>query len=124
GSARPRLERRRLPSGPPCAARPALQRGQALVRGVRRSWPAPVYSLGRPRAPPCTLRRPSMRERLSKFSSLSPAVYPKVWAVLLALTVIVIYSVSIGACGPWDPWETHYGEVARNIVERGDPMDL
>lgn len=65
-----------------------------------------------------------MRERLSKFSSFSPALYPKVWAVLLALTVIAIYSASIAACGPWDPWETHYGEVARNIVARGDPMDL
>jgi 4-amino-4-deoxy-L-arabinose transferase-like glycosyltransferase len=56
-----------------------------------------------------------MRERLSK---------PAVWIVLLATVIVAIYSASIGACGPWDPWETHYGEVARNIVERGDPLDL
>ncbi len=60
-----------------------------------------------------------MRDRLS-ISSLPPAV----WVVLLAATIVAIYSASIAACGPWDPWETHYGEVARNIVERGDPMDL
>lgn len=34
------------------------------------------------------------------------------------------YGLSIGWCGPWDPWETHYGEVARNIVVRSDPLDL
>lgn len=61
-----------------------------------------------------------MRERVTKLL----AVHPLVWAVLLALTIIAIYSASIAACGPWDPWETHYGEVARNIVERKDPMDL
>lgn len=30
----------------------------------------------------------------------------------------------MGESGLWDPWETHYGEVARNIITRGDPMDL
>ncbi|HLT39403.1 MAG TPA: hypothetical protein VK034_24135, partial [Enhygromyxa sp.] len=60
-----------------------------------------------------------MRERLSTLS-----LRPAVWVVLLAITIAAIYSASIGACGPWDPWETHYGEVARNIVERNDPMDL
>ncbi|WP_106392347.1 hypothetical protein [Enhygromyxa salina] len=61
-----------------------------------------------------------MRARLSKLLAVSPTV----WALLLGVVVIVIYAASIGACGPWDPWETHYGEVARNIVERKDPMDL
>jgi len=61
---------------------------------------------------------------LERLSNLPPKLSPKMWAVLLACTVVAIYSASIGACGPWDPWETHYGEVARNIVERGDPLDL
>lgn len=30
----------------------------------------------------------------------------------------------MSGAGLWDPWETHYGEVARNIITRGDPMDL
>ncbi|PRP96459.1 glycosyltransferase family 39 protein [Enhygromyxa salina] len=61
-----------------------------------------------------------MRDRLSKLSTISPMV----WALLLGLAILAIYSASIGACGPWDPWETHYGEVARNMVVRNDPMDL
>jgi hypothetical protein len=46
------------------------------------------------------------------------------WALATAITLVVIYAVSITWCGPWDPWETHYGEVARNIVRRRDPLDL
>lgn len=30
----------------------------------------------------------------------------------------------MGAAGAWDPWETHYGEVARQMVLRSDPLDL
>ncbi len=38
--------------------------------------------------------------------------------------MVVIYSLQMSAAGPWDPWETHYGEVARQIVIRHDPLDL
>ena len=41
-----------------------------------------------------------------------------------AVTLAVVYVASIRACGPWDPWETHYGEVARQILVRHDPLDL
>ncbi len=47
-----------------------------------------------------------------------------VWIVAAAVVVTVVYSLSIAACGPWDPWETHYGEVARQILVRHDPLDL
>jgi 4-amino-4-deoxy-L-arabinose transferase-like glycosyltransferase len=43
---------------------------------------------------------------------------------MAALALVIIYAISITWCGPWDPWETHYGEVARNIVRRRDPLDL
>ena len=49
---------------------------------------------------------------------------PAGFAVLLAASIIAIDLVTIAAAGPWDPWETHYGEVARQILVRGDPMDL
>src|SRR4051812_22114599 len=26
----------------------------------------------------------------------------------------------LGAVGLWDPWETHYGEVAREMIQRND----
>ena len=38
--------------------------------------------------------------------------------------MVAIYTWTIAECGPWDPWETHYGEVARNVLGRDDPMDL
>ncbi len=38
-------------------------------------------------------------------------------SVLLATTVFVPY---LGAVGLWDPWETHYGEVAREMIQRND----
>ncbi len=49
---------------------------------------------------------------------------PVLWAIIVALCVVAIDLGTIAAAGPWDPWETHYGEVARQIVVRSDPMDL
>ncbi len=49
---------------------------------------------------------------------------PRFWAVLLAIIVVTINLASMASAGAWDPWETHYGEVARNILIRHDPPDL
>ncbi|MEX1368118.1 MAG: hypothetical protein AB1Z98_33625, partial [Nannocystaceae bacterium] len=49
---------------------------------------------------------------------------PGVWAIALAIVVVAINLVSMGSAGAWDPWETHYGEVARQILVRHDPIDL
>jgi len=51
---------------------------------------------------------------------------PPFWAlcVLTAALVIGLQLATVAACGPWDPWETHYGEVARQILARQDPLDL
>jgi 4-amino-4-deoxy-L-arabinose transferase-like glycosyltransferase len=38
--------------------------------------------------------------------------------------MLVVYCASMAAAGPWDPWETHYGEVARQMNARHDPVDL
>jgi 4-amino-4-deoxy-L-arabinose transferase-like glycosyltransferase len=40
-------------------------------------------------------------------------------AALMALCLLVYLPLS-GAYGLWDPWETHYGEVARQMLRRGD----
>ena len=44
--------------------------------------------------------------------------------MLLAVIVLAINLASMASAGAWDPWETHYGEVARNILLRHDPIDL
>lgn len=53
-----------------------------------------------------------------------PTDHPWIWAVLLALVVVALNLASMASTGAWDPWETHYGEVARNILVRHDPIDL
>ncbi|MBL9101754.1 MAG: hypothetical protein JNL82_12400 [Myxococcales bacterium] len=53
-----------------------------------------------------------------------PTLPTWMWIALAALAVVVIDAATIAACGPWDPWETHYGEVARQILVRHDPLDL
>ncbi len=32
----------------------------------------------------------------------------------------VVFIPYLGAVGLWDPWETHYGEVAREMIQRND----
>jgi 4-amino-4-deoxy-L-arabinose transferase-like glycosyltransferase len=44
------------------------------------------------------------------------------WLVLLAAAAL--YLPGAGSYGLWDPWETHYGEVARQMTARGDYISL
>jgi 4-amino-4-deoxy-L-arabinose transferase-like glycosyltransferase len=43
------------------------------------------------------------------------------WVFLAAL---LLYLPCAGSYGLWDPWETHYGEVARQMTVRGDYISL
>ena len=47
------------------------------------------------------------------------------WFIPLCLFSVlsVFYYVGLGEYGLFDPWETHYGEVARDMVERGNYID-
>src|SRR5262249_23032880 len=41
--------------------------------------------------------------------------------VLMSLLVgAVVFVPYVGAVGLWDPWESHYGEVAREMIARND----
>ncbi|MBL4688059.1 MAG: glycosyltransferase family 39 protein [Nannocystaceae bacterium] len=48
---------------------------------------------------------------------------PIVWALAATVVLGTIYFASMAATGLWDPWETHYGEVARQMLVRHDPLD-
>ncbi len=61
---------------------------------------------------------------IARFSKALAAMPTWAWIAMAALIMLVINTASIASCGPWDPWETHYGEVARQILARKDPLDL
>ncbi len=44
--------------------------------------------------------------------------------LLVLVFVSAIYLPLLGTYGLWDPWETHYGEVAREILARNDWISL
>lgn len=41
-------------------------------------------------------------------------------ALVATLTGSLVLLPYLGAVGLWDPWETHYGEVAREMIQRND----
>ena len=67
----------------------------------------------------CTLPR-KMQQRLSALVA-TPA--RRTALAIAALTVLVLIPFA-GNYGAWDPWETHYGEVARQMLARNDFISL
>src|SRR5689334_22087391 len=45
-------------------------------------------------------------------------------ALSLIAFLFLLYVPFSGNYGLWDPWETHYGEVARQMAARGDYISL
>ncbi|HSP19162.1 MAG TPA: glycosyltransferase family 39 protein, partial [Myxococcaceae bacterium] len=49
------------------------------------------------------------------------ALDPELRLVLMSLLVgALVFVPYVGAVGLWDPWESHYGEVAREMMARND----
>jgi 4-amino-4-deoxy-L-arabinose transferase-like glycosyltransferase len=44
--------------------------------------------------------------------------------LLIFAAALLLYLPMAGSYGLWDPWETHYGEVARQMTARGDFISL
>ena len=42
--------------------------------------------------------------------------------LVVMLALATLYVPLAGSYGLWDPWETHYGEVSRSILQRNDPI--
>lgn len=51
---------------------------------------------------------------------LSPLPAERRLAIGLAVLAALLFVPWLGATGFWDPWEPHYGEVAREMISRGD----
>ena len=45
-------------------------------------------------------------------------------AIAVILFGLLLYLPFAGSYGLWDPWETHYSEVARQMTHRGDFISL
>jgi hypothetical protein len=65
-------------------------------------------------SPPAAVPRVSLLERLSEGQCLG----------LVLLFGLLLYVPFAGTYGLWDPWETHYGEVGRQMTARGDFISL
>src|SRR5204863_5478162 len=55
--------------------------------------------------------------QVKSFMKYPPALRAGIVAAAFAALVLLPY---LGAVGLWDPWETHYGEVAREMIQRND----
>ena len=67
----------------------------------------------------CTLRHKMQRA----FSALVATSARRTALAVAALTLLVLVPFA-GNYGAWDPWETHYGEVARQMLARHDFISL
>ncbi len=59
-----------------------------------------------------------------KNSPGTPGLNERWLTVALLMFLCLLYIPFAGNYGLWDPWETHYGEVARQMVERNDWISL
>ena len=61
---------------------------------------------------------------MSWWDQRAPSV-SREWRVPLLLVIFfsALYLPGLGDYGLFDPWETHYGEVARGMVETGNYID-
>src|SRR5664279_880297 len=62
--------------------------------------------------------------RRAPWSVLLERLSERQMIVLVILVGLLLYLPFAGTYGLWDPWETHYGEVARQMVTRGDFISL
>src|SRR2546427_5965960 len=51
---------------------------------------------------------------------LSPLSAEQRLTIAFAALALLLFVPWLGATGFWDPWEPHYGEVAREMIARGD----
>jgi 4-amino-4-deoxy-L-arabinose transferase-like glycosyltransferase len=63
---------------------------------------------------PLPTRSPGLLDRLSERQT----------SLLVILIGLLLYIPFAGTYGLWDPWETHYSEVARQMTKRGDFISL
>jgi len=71
-----------------------------------------------PTPPPHEL--PLLTDDVTQLATWRPERREWVARLLVLLLGVVFFLPNLGAFGLWDPWETHYGEVTRNMIETYD----
>ena len=67
---------------------------------------------------PAAPASPRRLGELARYHARSSGVWKD--RALVAIAAALVYLPLLGSFGLWDPWETHYGEVGRQITERHD----
>ena len=64
-------------------------------------------------------------QKVDEFLLHRPRRLTEDWRTVVGLTLLLalLYLPGLGGYGLYDPWETHYGEVGRNMVETGNYID-
>jgi len=63
---------------------------------------------------------PGFVREISWLRWLGPLSAERRLTLLFVVLAAVLFLPWLGATGLWDPWEVHYGEVAREMIARGD----
>ncbi len=63
---------------------------------------------------------PAFAREISWLRWLGPLSAERRIVIALSVLAALLFVPWIGATGFWDPWEPHYGEVAREMIARGD----
>src|SRR5256885_15283202 len=74
-------------------------------------------------APKASMPAPSPVVRPAGASFLDRLTDTQMSLVVIAIGLL-LYIPFAGSYGLWDPWETHYSEVARQMTRRGDFIRL
>src|SRR5205814_2207172 len=73
---------------------------------------------------PATARPPVAATRTMSLLGILDRLTDVQMSLLVIAIGLIIYIPFAGTYGLWDPWETHYSEVARQMVKRGDLISL
>ncbi|NUN15165.1 MAG: glycosyltransferase family 39 protein [Myxococcales bacterium] len=63
---------------------------------------------------------PIASDQFDSWSLMRRSPHRNWWHFGVLLGLLLLYIPNAGSFGLWDPWETHYGEVTRNMIETAD----
>ncbi|GAC1347950.1 MAG: hypothetical protein NVSMB23_28060 [Myxococcales bacterium] len=124
----PRQNRRKpAPAAPAPPPPPGATRGASGLPDARGGQGSPGAPGGDGGSGPAVPAEAAFGDRLPAFVEEQPWLGwlagmggEKRVALGLVVLAAVLYLPWLGAVGFWDPWEPHYGEVAREMIARGD----